>query len=78
MQPKSWTNVLLDDWAALRARGYTREEAAPRLGLTLAGLERMLQRHRDDPRARMGVRRRERRPVNWERPRDEQGRWMAA
>lgn len=72
------TDVTLDDWAALRARGLTREEAAPRLGLTLKGLERMLQRHRHDPRARMGVRRREHRPLNQWRPRDERGRWMAA
>lgn len=72
------TDALLDDWTALRLRGYTREEAAPHLGLTLDGLERMLQRHRNDPRARMGVRRREPQRWNQWRPRDARGRWVAA
>lgn len=71
-------DALLDDWTALRLRGCTREEATPKLGLTLEGLERMLQRHRDDPRARMGVRRRG--PRRWDqwRPRDAYGRWTVA
>jgi hypothetical protein len=51
---------VLDDWTKLRAQGATREEVAARLGMTLGGLERVLYRHRGDPRAVMGVRRRER------------------
>ena len=76
--PYQRTDATLDDWAILRARGYTREEAAPRLGLSLAGLERMLQRHRGDPRARMGERRRDVRRWNQWRPRDARGRWTVA
>lgn len=75
---RSRTDALLDDWATLRARGLTREEAAPQLGLTLKGLERMLQHHRADPRAQMGVRRREPQRWNQWRPRDERGRRRAA
>ena len=78
MKTKTATDALLDDWDTLRRRGFTREEAAPRLRLTLKGLERMLQRHREDPRARMGVRRREPQRWNQWRPRDERGRWRAA
>lgn len=51
------TDALLDDWDLLRRSGVTREEAAPRLGVSLAGLERALERHRDDPRAAQGERR---------------------
>jgi len=51
---------VLDDWAAMRADGATREEAAERLGMALESFERVLYRHADDPRAVWGVRRRER------------------
>ena len=47
---------LLDEWSVLRRAGATRREAAARLGTTEKGLHRMLQRHRDDPRAQLGQR----------------------
>jgi hypothetical protein len=50
----------LDDWTELRAQGATREEAARRLGMALESFEQVLYRHRGDPRAAYGVRRRER------------------
>jgi hypothetical protein len=51
---------VLDDWTELRAQGATREEAARRLGMALESFEQVLYRHRGDPRAAYGVRRRER------------------
>jgi hypothetical protein len=44
---------LLDEWVHLRRSGVTVTEAAPRLGLTVAGLTRALERARKagDPRA---------------------------
>lgn len=48
---------LLDEWDALRRAGLTRVKAAERLGMTEGALHRMLQRHRDDPRAQLGLRR---------------------
>lgn len=67
------TDALLDDWQALRRAGVSREDAAPRLGVTLAALERALERHRDDPRARPGTRRH----GLGGQPRDGLGRWVA-
>jgi hypothetical protein len=62
---------LLDEWDIMRCAGATRMEAATRLGMTEGGLHRMQQRHRDDPRAQLGLRKLAHVPV-----RDEAtGRW---
>lgn len=44
---------VLDDWVILRAQGYTRRQAAERLGMTLAAFDGAIYRARrdDDPRA---------------------------
>ena len=56
MKAKSWTNEVLDEWDRLRRAGVLRADAARRIGVRLETLERMLQRHRDDPRAQLGQR----------------------
>lgn len=58
-----WTDEVLDEWDRLRRAGVTRADAARRIGVRLETLERMLQRHRDDPRAQLGQRRELRIPV---------------
>lgn len=67
------TDELLDDWDAMRRAGVTRREAAERLGMTEPGLHRMLQRHRDDPRAKLG----QRGPIHIPVRDDVTGRWVA-
>jgi hypothetical protein len=52
----SRTDELLDEWDRLRRAGATRADAARRMGVKLETLERVLYRHRDDPRARLGQR----------------------
>jgi hypothetical protein len=44
---------LLDEWTLLRSEGHTLRQAAERLGITYAALDKALQRakHRGDPRA---------------------------
>jgi hypothetical protein len=42
---------VLDDYTELAAQGYTREQAAHRLGMTRDALDQALSRHRDDPRS---------------------------
>lgn len=70
--PQRHADEVLEDWDLLRRAGLTRAEAAQRIGMRLESLERVLQRHRDDPRARLGQRRELRIPV-----RDEiTGRWV--
>lgn len=70
--PYSRTDAVLDDWDQLRRAGVSRADAAARIGIRLESLERMLQRHRNDPRARLGQRREIHIPV-----RDEAtGRWV--
>lgn len=65
---------VLDEWDRLRRAGVLRAEAAERMGMRLESLERMLQRHRNDPRAQLGQRR-----ELYFRARDEvTGRWVAA
>jgi hypothetical protein len=67
------TDALLDEWNQLRQAGVLRVDAARRLGIRVEALERMLYRHRDDPRAQFG----QRAPV-YVPARDERGRWAAA
>ena len=50
------TDARLEEWDLLRRAGVLRIEAARRLGLRLTTFERMLYRHQDDPRARLGQR----------------------
>jgi hypothetical protein len=65
---------VLDEWDRLRRAGVLRAEAAERMSMRLETLERMLQRHRDDPRAQLGQRR-----ELYFRARDEvTGQWVAA
>jgi cytochrome c553 len=42
---------VLDDYTELAAQGYSREQAAHRLGMTRDALDQVLSRHRDDPRS---------------------------
>lgn len=66
------TDELLDEWDVMRRAGVLRVEAARRMGVKVETLERLLQRHRDDPRAQLGQRGPIHIPV-----RDERGRWVA-
>lgn len=45
-------HLVLDDWAILRDQGHTVRDAAPRLGMTAAALDKALERakRRGDPR----------------------------
>lgn len=73
MRPYRRTDELLDDWDAMRRAGVTRTDAARRLGMTEKGLHRMLQRHRDDPRAKLG----QRNPIHVPVRDETTGRWVA-
>jgi len=64
---------VLDDWDVMRRGGVTRLEAAARLGITEGALHRLLERHRDDPRAKLG----QRGPIHTPVRDETTGRWVA-
>ena len=70
---------LAEDYVILRGEGYTIDVIAERLGMTLKALDKALQRHRDDPRARRPVPRvPSYDPASQHRDRDAWGRFVPA